>query len=124
MVYHVGGGTLPKSSPFKTRLNFRNNLSMLYKNLPDSRYKRVIRLRLLLDWVAALKFLVGGKMGEFKAVSGAHKEFRALRPQLDKKRAALNQNTVPGVYQGLLLLEYYLLRRKEFTSLSGSYTQR
>lgn len=124
VVYHVGGGTLPKSSPFKTRLNFRNNLSMLYKNLPEQRYKQVIRLRLLLDWVAALKFLAGGHMGEFKAVWGAHKEFHALRSQLDKKRTTLNQHTVPGVYQGLLLVEYYLLRRKEFTSLSGSYTQR
>ena len=67
-VYHVGGGTLPKSSPFKTQLNFRNNLSMLYKNLPDRRRCRVIALRIVLDWVAALSFLLKGNLGEFKAV--------------------------------------------------------
>ena len=52
-VYHVGGGTLPKSSPFKTELNFRNNLSMLYKNLPVKRRGWVLAMRMWLDRVAA-----------------------------------------------------------------------
>ena len=42
VLYHVGGGTLPKSSPMKTMLNFRNNLSMLYKNLPDNELHHII----------------------------------------------------------------------------------
>ena len=75
-VYHVGGGTLPKSSPMKTLLNFRNNLAMLYKDLPDKRLRRVICLRFVLDWVAALSFLLKGNMAECIAVFKAHSEFR------------------------------------------------
>lgn len=123
VVYHVGGGTLPKSSPFKTRLNFRNNLSMLYKNLPASRLKGTIRLRLVLDGVAALKFLVQGHWGEFKAVGDAHKEFRALRPQLDQKRGMGKHHNVSCVYGKMLLVEYYLLRRTIFTHLRGKFTR-
>ena len=123
VLYHVGGGTLPKSSPFKTRLNFRNNLSMLYKNLPDNRLKKVLRRRMLLDGVAAVKFLLQGHSGEFKAVCEAHKEYRALRPQLQEKRAALKQSAVAGVYQRLLLRDYYVCRCKTFSSLKGDFSK-
>ena len=120
-VYHVGGGTLPKSSPYKTHLNFRNNLSTLYKNLPSSRLERVIRLRMFLDWVAALKFLAEGHLGEFRAVGKAHREFRDMRPQLREKRSELQQHTVSTLYCGHILTEYYLLRRKTFTALRGRF---
>ena len=123
MVFHVGGGTLPKSSPFKTRLNFRNNLAMLYKNLPDGRLQHVLRCRMVLDWVAALKFLLQGHWGEFNAVYNAHREFRDQRPQLREKRQALKQKTVAGVYQRLLLADYYLRCRKTFMSLGGSFSK-
>lgn len=116
-VFHVGGGTLPKSSPFKTRLNFRNNLSMLYKNLPEKDVKRVLRCRIVLDWVAALRFLLQGHFGEFSAVRAAHREFRQLRPQLEEKRQGLKQTAVSGVYRRLLLKDYYLCGRKTFGSL-------
>ncbi|MBP3763862.1 MAG: glycosyltransferase family 2 protein [Bacteroidales bacterium] len=122
-VYHVGGGTLPKSSPFKTQLNFRNNLAMLYKNLPASRVKRVIRLRMVLDWLAAVKFLCGGHMGEFLAVGKAHREYREQRHRLAEKRAALHQHNVSSLYQGRILPEYYLLRRKTFTALRGRFVR-
>ena len=121
VVYHVGGGTLPKSSPFKTRLNFRNNLSMLYKNLPATRLRRVIRRRIFLDWVAAVKFLAQGHWGEFSAVRAAHKEFRLLSPSLGQKRKRLQHHTVSGVYCRLLLTEYYFFRRKTYTSLRGKF---
>ena len=68
-VFHLGGGTLPKSNPMKTYLNFRNNLTMLYKNLPDRELRKVMRMRFLLDWLAALQMLVLGRsIGDFKAV--------------------------------------------------------
>lgn len=122
-VYHVGGGTLPKSSPFKTQLNFRNNLSMLYKNLPDRRRCRVIALRIVLDWVAALSFLLKGNLGEFKAVFKAHKEFRQWKPDLRIKRTAALPNSQPApndvscIYQGHLLIDYHLRGRKHFSQL-------
>lgn len=122
-LYHVGGGTLPKSNPFKTQLNFRNNLSMLYKNLPDERRDKVLRLRMFLDRVAAVKFLLEGHLGEYRAVRKAHKEFRAWRETLKEKRAAIKPHAVSQVYQGALLIEYYLLRRQTFTQLRGRFSR-
>ena len=57
VVYHVGGATLKKENPRKTFLNFRNNLLMLYKNLPDKELEHVLFIRGILDRVAALVFL-------------------------------------------------------------------
>lgn len=123
VLYHVGGGTLPKSSPFKTELNFRNNLSMLYKNLPAQRRGWVLAMRMWLDRVAAVKFLLEGHVGEYKAVRKAHRQYRAWKPQLDEKRKKSGTCQVPQVYQGLLLPEYYLLGRKFFTALKGRFSQ-
>lgn len=83
-VYHVGGGTLPKTSPFKLRLNFRNNLLMLQKNLPaslgsTSKARRRIFIRMTLDGVSAILYLLTFRWSCFKAVIQAHKEYRALR---------------------------------------------
>ena len=117
VVYHVGGGTLPKSSPFKTQLNFRNNLAMLYKNLPEKRRGKVIRLRIVLDWVAAVTFLLQGKGGEFKAVFKAHKEYRQWKLSLKEKRSRLSPQEVSCVYKGKLLLDYHLRSKKHFSQL-------
>ena len=119
VVYHVGGGTLPKSSPFKTELNFRNNLSMLYKNLPPRRRECVLALRIFLDHVAAFKFLLQGHSGEYRAVRKAHRQYRAWKPALRQKRTKNGTRPVPQIYQGLLLPEYYLLGRKTFSALRG-----
>jgi hypothetical protein len=56
-VYHIGGGTLPKISWRKTYFNFRNNFYLLYKNLPDNLVNEVFAKRLVLDGIAAMKFL-------------------------------------------------------------------
>ena len=83
-VYHIGGGTLPNESPFKLRLNYRNNLLMLENNLPStlgSRFKTRIRIftRMCLDGLSALVYLLKGKWSFFRAVIQAHLEYRRLR---------------------------------------------
>ena len=123
VLYHVGGGTLPKSNPFKTQLNFRNNLSMLYKNLPSSRRWWVLVMRMWLDRVAALKFLMEGHRGEYEAVRKAHKEYRAWKPSLRAKREAIKPKQVPCVYRGPLLLDYYLLGRRKFSDLPSRFSE-
>lgn len=77
-VYHVGGGTLPKSHPRKTFLNFRNNLLMLYKNLPEERLNSTLRIRYFLDLVAALKMLLSGQVKESMAIVKALRTFFRL----------------------------------------------
>ena len=76
-VYHVGGGTLPKANPMKTFLNFRNNLTMLYKCLPDDELRGVMRWRWFLDYLAAWEMLIlQWNIGDFKAVYRARRAFR------------------------------------------------
>lgn len=85
-VYHVGGATLKKENPHKTFLNFRNNLLMLYKNLPDKELGRVMRMRCLLDYIAAGVFLLKGDWGNACAVIKARQEFLRMRSQFVSDR--------------------------------------
>ena len=78
-VYHIGGGTLPNNSPRKLYLNFRNNLLMMYKNLPERTMRRIILTRMCVDGIIGMVYLLTGKWSFFKAVLQAHKDFRKMR---------------------------------------------
>ncbi len=116
-VFHVGAGTLPKSSSRKTYLNFRNNLSLLYKNLPQRYLWRVFLLRAGLDWIAALKFLLDAGWGDLRAVLRAQGYFISHYKQLKKKRKALVQIDQTCVYKHSLVLDHYLRGKKYFSDL-------
>ena len=85
-VYHVGGATLNAGHPRKTFLNFRNNLLMLYKNLPAKELRSVLFVRALLDYIAAAMFLLKGEWRSTKAVFSARREFRKLRSDFRASR--------------------------------------
>jgi GT2 family glycosyltransferase len=74
-VYHVGGGTLNTENPFKTYLNFRNNLWLIKKNMPTMQAGLVITTRMWLDLIALMRFLGEGKRKDAWAVSKAHQSF-------------------------------------------------
>lgn len=76
VVYHVGGGTLPKGNSLKTFLNFRNNRIMLHKNLTCRQKLWVMPARSLLDAMTAFKGLFSGDAGYFKAVIRADFAFK------------------------------------------------
>lgn len=116
-VYHIGGGTLPKSSARKTYLNFRNNLSLLYKNLPRKRVFVVIAYRILLDWVAAVKFLFEGSLADFWAVTRAHFAFYKRIRSIRQVRKTLNNRQVSMMYQQNIVFESFLKGKKRFTEL-------
>ncbi len=86
VVYHVGGATLNAGNPRKTFLNFRNNLLMLYKNLPAGELRSVMLVRGLLDYVAAAMFLLKGEWGSAKAVLRARREYRKLKGEFAPSR--------------------------------------
>ena len=122
-VYHIGGGTLPKNNPMKTYLNFRNNLTMLYKNLPDSELRRVMRVRAVLDYVAALQALAGGRIGDFKAILNGRKafkkwlpEYRAVRQEIQSKRKT---DDIKGIYRRSILWQYYAKGHKKYSELDA-----
>ncbi|MBQ3752382.1 MAG: glycosyltransferase family 2 protein [Prevotella sp.] len=121
-VYHVGGGTLPKANPMKTFLNFRNNLTMLYKCLPDSELHHVMRWRWLLDYLAAFKMLLLNRnFGDFRAVFRARRAFRRWRSDFEADRRAIQASRVAdsSVCQHTfsLLWQYYVKGRRTFADL-------
>lgn len=116
-VYHIGGGTLPKSSSRKTYLNFRNNLSLLYKNLPANRVFWVIFYRILLDWVAAIKFLFSGGLADFWAVTRAHFAFYKRIPSIRKVRKTATLRPVSQMYQRNIVFENFLKGKRKYSEL-------
>ncbi len=122
-VYHVGGGTLPKSNPHKTYLNFRNNLTMLYKNLPDNEWHKVSRMRLVLDYVAALKILLlEHNVGEFKAVLRARRDFHRWKHDFDDDRRTILSGRVEKSPLACrqpysILWQYYMKGKKNYSQL-------
>jgi len=119
VVYHVGGGTLPKGNERKVFLNFRNNLIMMAKNLPLGQALWKIPFRFLLDSVSAWKSLFAGEAIYFVAIGEAHLAFvkwlvigrkQSLFPQ--KKRGMLY-----GWYTRSIVWQYFVAGKKTFTEI-------
>ena len=119
VIYHVGGGTLNAGSPFKTHLNFRNNLFMLFKNLPTSSLFTTIPTRLVLDGVAALTFLnKENGLQHVIAIAKAHFIFYFEIPKLIAKRQKIKQkNNLIGKVDWSILLQNKIKGIKRFTDL-------
>ena len=121
VAYHLGGGTLPQGNPRKTFLNFRNNLLLLYKNLPQERLVKVMRIRFWLDALASIQFLLTLQWGSFLAVWKARKAFRQMRPDFRKDREENLRQTklspVPEQSTFSLLWQYYVKGRKTYHDL-------
>ena len=121
-VYHVGGGTLPKSNPMKTFLNFRNNLTMLYKCLPEDELKLVMRWRWWLDYLAAWEMLLLKRnIGDFKAVYRARNAYKRWHKDFESDRRAIQSSRQTGIVSERkpfsLLWQYYVKGRKTFEKL-------
>jgi GT2 family glycosyltransferase len=114
-VFHLGGGTLQYQSPRKTYLNFRNSLFTIYKNSSSENLFLIILGRLLIDGIAALRMLAGGKMNHVKALFLAHMNFYKNLPQLKEKRKQnLTGSNLYGLYNGSIILNFYLKGCKKF----------
>ena len=119
VVYHVGGGTLEKSSSFKTYLNFRNNLLTLYKNLTRTELIWILPVRFILDGVAGISFLI--KKNGFShliAVVKAHISFYSKLPKYFIKRKKIKQKAnLTGRLKLIILLKFHLFRIRKFNDL-------
>ena len=121
VVYHIGGGTLKTEHPRKTYLNFRNNLLMLYKNLPHKSLKKTFDVRFYLDNLAAFHMLLQGKIQNLKAITDARTDFRNMQADFAEKRKEnilkSVQSTFQEISQSSLLYEFYIKRRKKFSDI-------
>ena len=121
VVYHVGAATLKKENPRKTFLNFRNNLLMLYKNLPEKELKKVMFIRGLLDWVATFVFLLKGDGKNARAVWQARKEFKHICPDFASSRtenlAKATGQSIPEKVDYSILWKFHACGKKVFSRL-------
>jgi GT2 family glycosyltransferase len=118
-VYHVGGGTLDTESPFKTYLNFRNNLVLLKKNLPFSRAIIIIPIRFIFDLMALLRFVTEGKYKNAWAVSKAHQNFvrRLFTKNITSVKSRHRNYNLKGMYNRSIVLDFFLRKKTHFIDL-------
>jgi riboflavin kinase/FMN adenylyltransferase len=128
IVYHYGGGTLGYDNPNKTYLNFRNNLSMLLKNHKKRTLWLVFILRLILDGVAGLKFLLEGKFRHTIAIIKAHFTVYFTLPQILAKRASnylkiskykVGKYNSSGYFNRSIIFDYYINKKRKFQDLNN-----
>lgn len=124
VVYHLGGGSLSAENPQKTMLNFRNSLLMLYKNLPRKRRGSIIFRRKCLDGLAALNFILHGKISHAKAIWTAHRQYKIMVEDIyEPQEYMFRGNGLFGHAHHFeeesinILLAYHLFRRKRFSDL-------
>lgn len=115
-VYHIGGATLKEESPRKSFLNFRNSLFSLVKNIPSKKIIPVILLRLILDGVAGLKFLLELRPIHTLAILRAHLSFYFYLPKMIKKRKQSNQKSSYFKIKSIVW-NYFILGNKTYTEL-------
>lgn len=121
-VYHVGGATLPNHSSRKLFLNFRNNLFMLHKNLPEKKFYTILLQRMIMDGVAALKFLVNGEFSNFSAVFKAHLSYYSMLSKMRQKRKKLvplvSKINHKEIYKNSIVFDFYLRKRRYFSDIT------
>lgn len=112
VVYHVGGATLNQGNPKKTFLNFRNSLLMLLKNLPKHQLFPIIFIRLVMDGLAGIQFILKGKFAHCFAILKAHFYFYHLINYTLKKRGTIQKS---DYFQSKsIVFSYYLNQKKQF----------
>jgi GT2 family glycosyltransferase len=116
VVFHVGGGTLPKGNERKVFLNFRNNLIMMAKNLPMGQLLWKMPLRFLLDSISAWKSLFAGEAVYFWAILEAHLAF--IKWMIFKRGQSVfpksRQGALRGWYSGSVVWQYFVKGKKTF----------
>jgi GT2 family glycosyltransferase len=120
-VYHVGGGTLPNNTPRKLYFNYRNNLFLLYKNLPDNIFYKTIIERLLLDMLSAFVYLFNLSFSFSFAVIKAHLAFysslKTLRRKRKKIRSDSELNNINQIYKKSILFKFFVRKTRCFSQL-------
>jgi hypothetical protein len=119
VVYHVGGGTLPKGNAHKVLLNFRNNLVMMAKNLPRWEATWKIFYRFWLDYISAIKSLLAGQKTYYRSVMKAHYAFLKWL-FVERKKAIFppkKKHKLSGYLHKSVVWSHFVLGKKTFTEI-------
>ena len=120
-VYHIGGGSLNKENPFKPYFNFRNTLTVLQKNFPSTQVYLPIFTRIWLDLIAVIRFYLKGNYKDAFAVHRAHWSFfKSFRTNHKKRKQSNIKFKVNGLYNRLIVWEYFSKKNHKFTDLNES----
>lgn len=124
VVYHLGGASLKQDSPKKMYLNFRNNLLMIYKNIPQRKYYSTFTIRFFFDILACLRLLLKGNFKSARAVVDAYRDFLKMRPSYKPVRIENLRKTimerVPTQYRKSILIDFYFRGKKDYTAVWGN----
>ena len=112
VVYHLGGGSLPMNHPRKLFLNYRNNLLMLYKNLPKTVWRKVRWQRYILDGLSMLFFLLKGEMANVRSVVRAYRDFQVMKQAYQPSNTPRKDGCI---YTGSIIFQYYLKGVRRFS---------
>ncbi len=122
-VYHVGGGTLPNDNPKKLFLNYRNNLYLLYKNLPKEHFLYVLFFRMVLDGISAIMYLLQGKGSFFMSVIKAHFAFYSTLGTFKKKRneiaASRTVTSHNEMFKKSIVFSFFIQKTRKFSTLNS-----
>ncbi|HBC78143.1 MAG TPA: glycosyl transferase family 2 [Bacteroidales bacterium] len=122
VIYHTGGGSLPYDTKPKVYLNFRNNLFLLYKNLPDNKLHKILFIRKLLDGAAALVFIFKGRAGNAGAILKAHLDYYKNIKKLKVKREVVKNLTINKTMRNLvnksIVFRFYIKGEKTFSTIN------
>ncbi|HRI78668.1 MAG TPA: glycosyltransferase family 2 protein [Cyclobacteriaceae bacterium] len=121
VVYHLGGGTLSVSNPRKTYLNFKNGLSLIYKNMSAGELLYKFPIRIVLDWIASIKFALSGAFAASMAVLTAHwhffSNFKREKSRRNKSRS-LGFRQPATLYKESVVWQFFIRGKKRFTELN------
>lgn len=121
VVYHVGGASLSQNNPKKMYLNFRNNLLMIYKNIPRRRYHYTFGVRIVFDILAGMHLLLKGDFKSARAVVDAYRDFVKMRPSYrmtrEENMRKITVEAIPTQYRKSILIDFYLRGKKSFTDI-------
>ncbi|SMO90088.1 hypothetical protein SAMN06265379_1139 [Saccharicrinis carchari] len=122
-VYHLGGATLDYQNPRKVYLNFRNNLFLLVKNIGKHKLLLKLTQRMLLDGIAAVKFLVSGEFRNISSVFMAHLSFYRLFGKMYRKRLnnlkKVKTTRHKEIYTKSVIVQFFIKNKKKFSELEG-----
>jgi GT2 family glycosyltransferase len=122
VVYHLGGGTLQKENPKKTYLNYRNNLLMLYKNLPNTKLKKTLFVRWFLDYLSAFVMLLSSNFSNAISVFKARSDFKKMKKEYadirKENQSFAKYSEFTEILPKSIILNYYFLGNKTFKRIT------